>query len=278
MSYDILKSHKTFKGMTHFCEHDAPSTKTKMKFSCFLPCPVEEINSALIWLSGLTCNEENFITKAGAQNFLKNTKTMILCPDTSPRDLTIPGADDDYDFGAGASFYVNATTAPYKDHYKMYDYIVKDLIGLLKDDFSVSKVSLFGHSMGGHGALTLGLRNPEIFKSVSAFSPIVNPTNCPWGQKALSGYLGDNPDGWKNSDACELLKRHQHPHPILIDQGLDDSFYPEQLLTDNFSTAAKEFGQAVTVNKRSGHDHSYYFISTFIEDHIKFHLSALDQQ
>jgi len=275
MSYEILKSHRTFGGMTHFCEHDAPSTKTKMKFSCFLPCDVAEIDSAIIWLSGLTCTEENFITKAGAQNHLKKTKTMIICPDTSPRGLDIPGADEDYDFGTGASFYVNATTDAYKTNYQMDDYVVKDLINLLKDDFGADKISITGHSMGGHGALTLGLRNPDIFRSVSAFSPIVNPINCPWGQKALAGYLGADKENWKEYDACELLKEHKHQCAILIDQGLDDNFYPEQLLTDNFVKAAKDHGQEIVVNKRAGYDHSYYFIASFIKNHIDFHLKAL---
>jgi len=276
MSFEVLKRHKSFEGETLFCSHHSEATKKEMKFSVFLPSEVKEIDNAIIWLSGLTCNEENFITKAGAQKVLSETRTMIICPDTSPRGVGVTGEDDSYDFGSGAGFYVNATTDGYKDNYQMYDYIVSDLVKLLRDDFEVKDISITGHSMGGHGALVIGLRNPELFKSISAFSPIVNPVNCPWGQKALKGYLGDNKEDWNQYDSCMLLKSgHKHPQPILIDQGLADEFFEEQLLTKNFEEASQAANQESIVNYREGYDHSYYFISSYIEDHIRFHLKYL---
>jgi len=274
MSYEILKKHKSFEGETIFCEHQSKSTKTMMKFSAFLPD--SQIDSAIIWLSGLTCTEENFITKAGVQAALEHTNTMIICPDTSPRNLDIKGSEDSYDFGTGASFYVNATAENYKENYQMYDYISKDIIELLKDSFGVKKISITGHSMGGHGALVIGLRENELFESISAFSPICNPMECAWGQKALEGYLGSDKVLWKSYDASDLVSNAQtHKNPILIDQGLDDEFYPDQLLSKNFEKVCSDNNQELTLNLREGYDHSYYFIASFIADHIKFHLKYL---
>ena len=273
MNYKVLKKHKSFSGETMFCEHESEATKTTMKFSCHLPCQVGDIEKALIWLSGLTCNEENFITKSFVQEHLENSKTMVICPDTSPRGLDLMGEHRDYDFGSGASFYVNAVTDEYKNNYKMYDYIVKDLVGLLKSDFKVSKFGIFGHSMGGHGALMLGLREPEIFETVSAFSPIVNPLNAPWGQKAFSGYLGNNKNLWKKYDTTEIVKSSESvDKTLLIDQGTSDEFLERELLTSNLETACKESGQKIKVNYREGYDHSYYFISTFLKGHIEHHI------
>lgn len=277
MSFKTLKQHKNFNGVTLFGEHDSEATKTTMKFSAFLPTDVSEIESAIIWLSGLTCNEENFITKAGAQAYLAGSKTMVICPDTSPRGLDIPGEDDSYDFGSGAGFYVNATNGEYASNYKMYDYIKNDLVKLLKNDFGIKKLSIMGHSMGGHGALILGLRNPELFESISAFSPIVNPMQCPWGEKALAGYLGDDQEAWKEYDACELIKSgSSSKNTILIDQGLADEFLESELKTAHFENACKQYSQKVEINMREGYDHSYYFISSFIKNHIQFHLDALN--
>lgn len=229
---------------------------------------------ALIWLSGLTCTEENFITKAGAQKYLSDANMMVICPDTSPRGLNLPAEHDSYDFGSGAGFYVNATTDGYRDHYLMYDYIKTEVIELL-NTFGVNKISISGHSMGGHGALVLGLREPELFHSVSAFSPIVNPTQCPWGQKAFAGYLGEsNTDQWEQYDACSLVAKGPARNQILIDQGLDDQFYEEQLLTPHFEKICDSSQQPLQVNYRKGYDHSYYFISSFIEKHIAFHKNA----
>ncbi len=276
MSFEILKKHKTFDGHTIFCEHSSESTKTKMKFSAFLPKEIGELDSAIIWLSGLTCNEENFITKAGAQNHLKESRTMIICPDTSPRGVGVSGEDDSYDFGSGAGFYVNASTDGYKENYQMYDYILRDIVSLLKEDFKVKNISITGHSMGGHGALVLGLRNPEVFSSISAFSPIVNPMNCPWGNKALSGYLGEDKEKWIIYDACSLIESGaRHENRILIDQGLADEFFEKELLTANFENICSEVSQSLRVHYREGYDHSYFFISSYIEAHIDFHLSYL---
>lgn len=276
MAFEILKKHNTFEGETIFCEHSSESTNTQMMFSAFLPTSIEKIDSAIIWLSGLTCNEENFITKAGAQKELAGTTTMVICPDTSPRGLDLPGEHESYDFGSGAGFYLNATTESYKENYNMYDYISKDLVEVLKNDFGVKRISISGHSMGGHGALVIGLKEKDIFSSISAFSPIVNPLNCEWGVKAFKGYLGEDKKSWKLNDSCELIKEGcKHRNEILIDQGLADQFYPEQLLTKNLENICNEKNQKLKVNYREGFDHSYYFISTFIEDHIKFHLNFL---
>lgn len=271
-----LKSHRTFQGFTQFWEHDSLETKTKMKFSTFIPDG--KVHGALIFLSGLTCNEENFVTKAGAQRFLGEAGLMILCPDTSPRGLNLPKEHDSWDFGSGASFYVDATTPFYCDHYRMDSYVSKELHGILQTQFHISadRISVFGHSMGGHGALVMGLKYPDKFKSVSAFSPLVHPTVCPWGKRAMSGYLGESANEWKKYDATELVKSgRRHPHSIYIDQGTKDEFLVEQLLTADFEIACREGGQPLKLHYREGFDHSYYFISSFIADHILFHSQAL---
>ncbi len=274
MEVNQTKTNKTFDGSTNVYKHQSAITKTEMTFSTFEP--TQEVKSCIIWLSGLTCTEENFITKAGAQRYLANTNTMILCPDTSPRGTELPGEHDSYDFGSGAGFYLNATTEGYKDHYHMYDYIMKEIVPLIREKFKVQNISIMGHSMGGHGALVLGLREADTFKSVSAFSPIVNPMDCPWGEKAFTGYLGEDREQWKQYDATELLKAGKKRSDILlIEQGLADEFYEGQLKTGNIESVAKEVGQDLQVNYREGYDHSYYFISTYIEEHIKFHIKAL---
>lgn len=274
---NALKSHKTFGGLTQFWEHESESTKTKMKFSTFIPS--QKPKGALIWLSGLTCTDENFITKAGAQRYLEQERLMVLCPDTSPRGLNLPQEHDAYDFGSGAGFYVNASTPGYRDHYRMYDYVSQEITSILKSQFLVAseKISISGHSMGGHGALILGLKEVGKFRSVSAFSPIVNPINCAWGQKAFKGYLGEDQDTWNDFDATELLKSGSRFNgEILIDQGSQDEFLEKgQLLTVNLENAAREVQQAAAVNYREGYDHSYYFISSFIENHIRHHSKAL---
>lgn len=265
----LLKSHKTFKGKTQFWSHESSVTKTEMKFSTFIPDGA--VKGCIIFLSGLTCNEENFITKAGAQKYLEREGLMVICPDTSPRGLNLPKEHESYDFGSGAGFYLNATTEGYKDHYRMYDYILDELYGIIQNYFEVKKISITGHSMGGHGALVLGLRNPQKFVSVSAFSPIVNPSKVPWGIKAFTGYLGEDERTWKEYDACELLKNHKHPVSILIHQGTADDFLEKELKTETFIKSAEENGQLNEVVMCEGYDHSYYFISTFIEEHILHH-------
>ncbi len=275
----LNKSHTGFGGETRFYSHDASKTKTQMNFSVFLPQSGETPKSAIIWLSGLTCTEANFMEKSGIQNILAGGETMIICPDTSPRGLDLPGEHEDYDFGSGAGFYVNATTEGYKDHYQMYDYVNEEIYELLQSEFKVpaDKISIMGHSMGGHGALIIGLKNPEKYGSVSAFAPIVNPTQCAWGQKAFKGYLGNDKEAWKAYDACELIKSgHRHPTELLIDQGAADEFYPESLLTNNFKTVCEAHNQKLEVNLIEDYDHSYYFIASFLEDHVAFHLSHFE--
>lgn len=277
MKAQVLKIHKTFGGLTQFWEHESSSTKTKMKFSTFIPSQTPQ--GALIWLSGLTCTDENFITKAGAQQFLEKHKLMVICPDTSPRGLNLPGEHDAYDFGSGASFYVDATTPGYRDHYQMQTYITEEIYSLLQTQFGISaqKIGIMGHSMGGHGALVLGLKNPAKFSSISAFSPIANPTQAPWGQKALSGYLGEDQNAWRDYDATLLVKNGaRHGREILIDQGDKDEFLEKnQLLPENFKRACTEAGQALRLNYRKDYDHSYYFIESFIESHIEHHARAM---
>ncbi|WP_114563976.1 S-formylglutathione hydrolase [Ephemeroptericola cinctiostellae] len=277
MSIQLLKSHTCYGGTVAFWSHASASTQTEMRFSTFIPeCGIECVQGALIWLSGLTCTEENAMSKAGAQQHLAKHHMMMICPDTSPRGLNLPHEHDAYDFGSGAGFYVDATTEGYRDHYNMYSYIVNDVVGLLRTYFKINvPVSISGHSMGGHGALTIGLKHPELFASISAFSPITQPSQSAWGQKALSGYLSNDPVSWRNYDSCALLDSgHTHPHSILIDQGLDDEFYPAQLRTAEFEATCDRAKQSCIINYQANYDHSYYFIATFMKQHIEFHARA----
>jgi len=231
----------------------------------------------LLWLSGLSCTEQNFITKSAFQESATEYGFIVVAPDTSPRNLNIPGEDDSYDFGSGAGFYLDAIQDPWKKNYRMYSYITKELFELINSNFPTlpNKWGIFGHSMGGHGALTCFFKNPDKFKSVSAFAPICNPINCPWGQKAFSGYLGDdNKDAWKEYDACELVKKYNgHDVEILIDQGDADDFYKQaQLLPKNLIEAANSNDKVVIDMKmREGYDHSYFYITSFIDDHFEHH-------
>ena len=269
--FTVLKEHKSFSGTVRFCEHESKTTKTKMKFSTFTPSG--KVRGALIWLSGLTCSEENFMAKAGAQAVLQETGLMVICPDTSPRGLNLPGESENWDFGVAAGFYVDSTTPGYSDHYRMYTYISEEIYALVRDGFDMGdRIAISGHSMGGHGALVLGLREPAKFRSVSAFSPIVNPTQCPWGEKAFTGYLGDDRAKWKEYDTCELLfSGRKHANPLLVDQGSLDSFLAKQLLTPHLKEAVAKSGQKAEIRMQEGYDHSYYFVSTFIADHVRFH-------
>jgi S-formylglutathione hydrolase len=272
----LLKSHKTFSGITQFWEHDANETKTKMKFSSFTPAG--EVHGVILFLSGLTCTDENFMTKAGAQQFLAKAGLMIVCPDTSPRGLNLPHEHDSYDFGSGAGFYVDATTPDYCNYYRMYSYITRDLYQLVQEQFKIDshKISIMGHSMGGHGALVMALHSPHQFQSVSAFSPIAHPSLSPWGEKAFTGYLGEDRKNWLSYDATELIKNGKRfPGTLYIDQGLQDEFLKTQLLISNFEEACQQAGQLLKIHYREGYDHSYYFISSFIADHIAFHANAL---
>jgi len=247
-----------------------------MRFALFLPPSLSTRKAktpVLLWLSGLTCSDENFMQKSGALALAAELGWAILAPDTSPRGEHVPDDPDNaWDFGKGAGFYLNATQAPWSQNYQMYDYLIKDLIALIKAHFNKLDVcAISGHSMGGHGALTIGLKHPDLFKSISAFSPIVNPINVPWGVKAFSNYLGADRCSWLQYDACELLKNVTHHVPILIDQGADDSFLTEQLKPENLVKVALQKDYALRVDMHPGYDHSYYFVSSFINKHLLFH-------
>lgn len=279
MGLEEISSAKCFGGSQKVFKHHSSELKCDMKFGVYVP-PISAAQKVpvLYWLSGLTCTEQNFITKAGAQRTAAEQGIMIVAPDTSPRSCGIEGEDDSYDFGTGAGFYVDATEENWKTNYRMFSYVTKELPALIASNFPVlpEKQSVFGHSMGGHGALICFLKNPGLYKSVSAFSPICNPVQCPWGQKALAGYLGGNKETWKEYDASELVKNYDGPIPdILIDQGTDDQFYPSQLLPENFVEACRSKNVPVTLRMQEGYDHSYYFISSFVEDHVKHHARHL---
>jgi S-formylglutathione hydrolase len=232
----------------------------------------------LYWLSGLTCTWANFTEKAGAQRYAAEHGVIIVAPDTSPRGVDIPGEDDSYDFGSGAGFYVDATQAPWAAHYKMYSYITKELPALINANFKVdaARTGIFGHSMGGHGALTIALKNPEHYKSVSAFAPICSPTRCPWGEKALSGYLGADREAWKAYDATELCKSTAWRSPVLVDQGTGDEFLKEQLKPELLSEACSAAGIPLTLRMQDAYDHSYYFMASFMGDHVAHHAKLLN--
>ncbi len=260
--------------------HTSTVLSCDMQFSVFLPPQAEtQAVPALYWLSGLTCTDENFSTKAGAQRVAAELGIALVMPDTSPRGEEVPDDPDAaYDFGLGAGFYVNATAAPYAKHYQMYDYIVSELPQLLQQHLPLTeKRSISGHSMGGHGALVIGLRNAARYCSISAFSPVANPTDCPWGIKAFTGYLGDDKQQWQQYDASLLLAKADATAvlPILVDQGTADNFYPAQLRTDSLIAAAEKAGLTAEIRLHSGYDHSYYFIASFIEQHLRFHAKYL---
>lgn len=278
---ETLSKHHCFGGTVGFYRHASTSTACDMKFSVFVPPqaargPVP----VLYYLSGLTCTEETFMTKAGAQRVAAELGLMLVAPDTSPRGVPIPGDSDAYDFGVGAGFYLDATRSPWSEHYRMYSYVVDELPSLVREHFpaDASRQGIFGHSMGGHGALTIGLRNPDRYRSISAFAPIANPMNCPWGVKAFTGYLGEDRSTWAAYDATErvsaLVDGPSRPE-LLIDQGLADKFLAEQLHPDKFETACRKVGQRVTLRRQPDYDHGYYFIATFIEDHLRHHARTL---
>lgn len=253
-----------------------------MRFSVYTPPQAEDGPvPVLYYLAGLTCTEETFQIKAGAQRYAAEHGLMLISPDTSPRDANIPGEEDDYDFGAGAGFYLDATREPYSSSYKMYTYVTVELPELVEETFSgkadTDRQSIFGHSMGGHGALVIALRNPESYLSVSAFAPAAASMQSPWGEKAFTGYLGEDTQKWRAYDASELVRESPFAdgREILIDQGTQDQFLEEQLKPHIFEEACKEANQKLTLRRQEGYDHSYYFISTFMEDHILHHAKAL---
>jgi S-formylglutathione hydrolase len=250
-----------------------------MHFSVFLPQEADKSSVPLLyWLSGLTCTDENFVTKAGAQRYAAEHGIAIVTPDTSPRGEAVPDDPEGaWDFGHGAGFYLNATQEPWSAHYRMYDYISAEIPALVKAEFPVQhdRVAIAGHSMGGHGALTIALGNPDKVCSVSAFSPIVAPSQVPWGEKAFSNYLGDDRDNWLRYDSCALIRSGADKLPMLVDQGGADNFLEEQLQTWRLEKACEESGFPATIRRQAGYDHSYFFIASFIGDHIAFHARNL---
>lgn len=278
-SIELLEEHRMFGGWQQRYRHTSSSLNCSMTFSIYLPPPRDDNPPpVLYWLSGLTCNDENFTMKAGAQRIAAELGLVLVMPDTSPRGDDVPN-DENYDLGQGAGFYLNATRAPWDDHFRMYDYIIDELPQIIAGHFSVSdKQSICGHSMGGHGALVLALRNPQRFRSVSAFAPIVNPCQVPWGRKAFCAYLGDDENQWLQYDSCHLLNtlpKDQKPFPILIDQGDDDQFLADQLQPSKLVELARQQGWPLQIRIQPGYDHSYFTIATFIEEHLRFHAQWL---
>ncbi|MDB5848530.1 MAG: S-formylglutathione hydrolase [Rhodoferax sp.] len=277
----LLSEHRCFGGVQRFYEHASREIGLPMRFSVFLPPQAEGGTvPGLMYLAGLTCNEETFMTKAGAQRLAADLGMALIAPDTSPRGANVAGESASWDFGVGAGFYLDATEAPWASHWRMESYLVKELLPLLaaRLPIDITRLGLFGHSMGGHGALTLALRHPGVFKSVSALAPICAPTQCPWGEKAFTGYLGADRSRWIEHDATQLMQ-HQpvapYPAGILIDQGLADKFLAEQLHPDLFEAACAGLGQPLTLRRHAGYDHGYYFIQSFMADHLRHHEAAL---
>ncbi len=276
-SLELLEEHRMFGGWQQRYRHAASSLNCHMTFSIYLPPPRDDNPPpVLYWLSGLTCNDENFTLKAGAQRVAAELGLVLLVmPDTSPRGDNVPN-DDSYDLGQGAGFYLNATQEPWSDHFQMYDYISQELPSLIRQHFSVSeRQSISGHSMGGHGALMLALRNPQQYQSVSAFAPIVNPCQVPWGRKAFTAYLGSDESQWLQYDSCHLLTHSQHQLPILVDQGDGDQFLADQLQPAKLAELARQRDWPLILRIQPGYDHSYFTIATFIEDHLRFHAEHL---
>lgn len=275
-----LKSeYRCFDGTVAYYSHQSATCNCEMNFAVYLPPQAKsQPLPILYYLSGLTCTEENFITKAGAQQYAAKLGMMLVVPDTSPRNTGIPGENETWDLGSGAGFYVDATENPWQQHYQMYSYITKELPHLITNNFSVipDKQSIFGHSMGGHGALICALKNPQQYLSVSAFAPIAAPSHCPWGEKLFTAYLGIDRYKWAEYDASELVKHTQLNSTILIDQGTEDQFYQQQqLLPENFAEACEQVGQNLNLRWQKGYDHSYFTISSFIKDHMQHHAAYL---
>ena len=276
---ELISEHACFGGLQRFYRHHSAAIGLPMRFSVFLPRAEAGARlPAMFYLAGLTCNEETFMTKAGAQRYAAREGMILIAPDTSPPGAGIPGESDDWEFGAGAGFYLDALTEPWSQHYRMYSYLL-ELRELAVAELAVDpdRTGIFGHSMGGHGALVLALRNPGLFRSVSAFAPIAAPSVCPWGEKAFTGYLGADQDAWRRYDASELMRTMHAPFPngILIDQGLGDKFLATQLRPEVFESACAQAGQRLQLRRHALYDHGYYFVSTFMEDHLRFHRENL---
>ncbi len=281
MSLEQISANRIFSGKQIKFKHKSSVLGCDMIFSVYLPPNAKPGSKVpvIYWLSGLTCTDDNFVQKAGAQQYAADAGVAIVCPDTSPRGEGVPGDPDKaWDFGLGAGFYVNATQTPWAKHYHMYDYITKELPNVLaRSDLPLdtSNCSIMGHSMGGHGALTIALKNPGKYKAVSAFSPISSPMNCPWGEKALGNYLGSNKNTWADYDTCALLARAEEKLHILVDQGQDDNFLLNQLKPELLQAACNAAKHPLTLRLHAGYDHSYFFIASFIADHIAHHADAL---
>ncbi len=278
---ETLSRHAAFGGVVSYHRHAAAETACPMRFAVFLPPQAESRSVPVLWyLAGLTCTEETFMIKSGAQRVAAELGLALIAPDTSPRGVPLPGDSDSWDFGVAAGFYVDATESPWSGHYRMYSYVTRELPALAAQHFPIDPRSqgIFGHSMGGHGALTVALRNPDRYRSVSAFAPISAPMQCPWGQKAFTGYLGTDRGTWRAHDACELIRALPAATgraPLLVDQGLADPFLEEQLMPERLEQACGDAGYPLTLRRHAGYDHGYYFISTFIEDHLRHHARAL---
>ena len=276
---ETLSEHPAFGGVQGFYRHASDTIGLPMKFGVYRPpqalagAPVP----ALVWLAGLTCTEETFAIKAGAQRAAAELGLMLVTPDTSPRDTGVAGASESWDFGDGAGFYLDATQAPWAPRWRMESYVTQELPQLMAAYFpwQREKLGVFGHSMGGHGALTLALRHPRMFGSVSAFAPVAAPSQCPWGEKAFTRYLGEDRAAWAAHDATELIRSGARAPSLLVDQGLGDKFLDTQLRIDEFEAACREAGQSLTLRRHAAYDHGYYFIASFVEDHLRFHADAL---
>lgn len=275
---ELLSEHACHGGVQRFYRHDARAIGLPMRFSVYMPPGAGPLTPALFYLAGLTCTEETFAMKAGAQRAAAREGLMLIAPDTSPRGANLPGESADWDFGAGAGFYVDATEAPWNRHYRMYSYILElQALAVAELGADPARTGICGHSMGGHGALMLALRNPTVFRSVSAFAPIAAPMRCPWGEKAFGGYLGPDRAAWAPYDASALMAGMHNPFPqgILIDQGLGDKFLASQLHPEAFEAACTIAGQRLTLRRHPDYDHGYYFIASFIDDHLRFHRERL---
>jgi S-formylglutathione hydrolase len=280
-AFEVISQHRSFGGVVGFYRHDAATTACSMRFAVFTPPQAQKARvPVLYYLAGLTCTEETFMIKAGAQRVAAELGLMLVAPDTSPRGVKIAGDTDSWDFGVAAGFYVDATEKPWSAHYRMYSYVTQELPTLIDAGFPTDRgrQGIFGHSMGGHGALVVALKNPDRYHSVSVFAPIAAPKRCPWGQKAFTGYLGADHGQWSAYDATELVgqvKDVARRPPILIDQGSADQFLEKQLQPQLFEAACRSAGYPVTLRHQSGYDHSYYFISTFMADHLRWHAERL---
>ena len=277
---NTIEEHTSFGGVQGVYTHESEVVSGSMEFSVYVPPQAKRgPRPVLYYLSGLTCTQDNVTTKSGFQKYASEQGLTVVCPDTSPRGSDFPGEHENYDFGSGAGFYLDATASPWSSSYRMYSYIVEELPQIIAANFQVEtgRSGIFGHSMGGHGALVIGFRNPDKYQSISAFAPIVAPMQVPWGQKAFTNYLGGDPETWRQYDAIELIKSgFKASGEILIDQGTADPFLNEQLRPELFEAVCQNAGQPVRIRRQEAYDHSYFFISSFMQDHIEHHAKILD--